>query len=202
MKPSERHKEILRILRAMQKELRVEELVKILSVSPLTIRRDLQELADKKMIIRTSGGCLYAGRVAMETEYHKKTTQNFQLKSSIGKLAVEYVHTGDILLLNDGSTTYHMSTYLGDKAPLTVYTNSLAMIPELGSKKDIVFYIIGGQYIPELYSLHGSLTEQILESLSIDISFLGTDALDEKGRCLARSPEEASLAKAIMRSSR
>ncbi len=202
MKPRERQSEILAILRAMQKELHVEELSEMLAVSPLTIRRDLQQLTEHKSIIRTHGGCLAAGRAALETEYHQKVAQHFERKQAIGRAAAKQVQPGNILLINDGSTTFHLAANLEGKAPLMVYTNSLAMISELGRYKDMTIYIIGGQYIPNLYSLRGSLTEHVLESLSIDAVFLGCDAVDEEGRCLAASPEEASLAKAMLRSGR
>ncbi len=202
MKPRERQSEILAILRAMQKELHVEELAEILAVSPLTIRRDLQQLTEHKTIIRTHGGCLAAGRAALETEYHKKVSQHFELKQAIGRAAAKQVQPGNILLINDGSTTFHLAANLEGKGPLTVYTNSLAMISELSRFKDMTIYIIGGQYIPNLYSLRGSLTEHVLESLLIDTVFLGCDAVDEEGRCMAASPEEASLAKAMLRSGR
>jgi DeoR/GlpR family transcriptional regulator of sugar metabolism len=202
MKPRERQSEILAILCAMQKELRVEELAEMLDVSPLTVRRDLQQLSDDKSIIRTHGGCLAAGRAALETDYHKKVAQHFELKQAIGIAAAEQVRPGDILLINDGSTTFHLASNLDDRGPLTVYTNSLAMISELNRFGNITIYIIGGQYISSLYSLRGSLTEQVLESLSIDIVFLGCDAVDEQGRCMAGGPEEASLAKAMLRSGR
>jgi len=186
----------------MQKELHVEELSDMLDVSPLTIRRDLQQLTEHKTIIRTHGGCLAAGRAALETEYHQKVARYFELKQAIGRAAAEQVQPGDILLINDGSTTFHLSANLEGKGPLTVYTNSLAMISELSRFKDITIYIVGGQYIPDLYSLRGSLTEHVLESLLIDAVFLGCDAVDEEGRCMAASPEEASLAKAMIRSGR
>ena len=38
---------------------------------------------------------------------------------------------GATLLINDGSTTFHLVTYLKNMGPLTIYTNSLAMIAEL-----------------------------------------------------------------------
>ena len=64
-------------------EVRVDELSEILKVSALSIRRDLKELTKEKAIIRTHGGCLLAGRVAFEGEYHKKVAINFDLKQKI-----------------------------------------------------------------------------------------------------------------------
>ena len=202
MKPSQRQNEILTLMRALQKELKVEELAALLNVSSLTIRRDLQQLSRQRAIIRTHGGCLSISWAALETEYSRKVSLNLELKQAIGKAAVEQLKPGDALLIHDGSTTFHLASNLSSKTPLTVYTNSLAMISELGRVPAVSLYIIGGMYNPNLYSLRGSLTEYVLESLNIDVTFLGADAIDDEGRCLASSPEEASLAKCMLRSGR
>ncbi len=43
-----------------------------------------------------------------------------------------------------GSTTFHLAAHLKEKSPLTIYTNSLAMIAELSQPPDITIYILGG----------------------------------------------------------
>jgi len=186
----------------MQTELRAEELARLLGVSPLTIRRDLKRLATDSVIIRTHGGCLAAGRAALETGYHQKVAQNFRLKQAIGRRAATEVHPGDTLLINDGSTTYHLAAQLEGKGPLTVYTNSLAMITDLSRSRDLTLYILGGRYNGELYSLQGSLTERVLESVNFDECFIGADAVTPDGQCLVSTPEEASLTRAMLRRGR
>lgn len=202
MKPEDRRNEILSILRAMQQELQVEELAGLLKVSPLTVRRDLQRLAGQGAIIRTHGGCLAAGRASLETEYYKKVALNFERKQAIGKAAAQIVSPGETILINDGSTTFHLASHLNGTGPLTVYTNSLAMITELSRFGDIKIYILGGEYSPDLYSLSGSLTVSTLEQLSFDQVFLGVDAITEDGKCLVTTQEEAGLTRAILRNGR
>jgi len=199
MKPQQRQHEIVSLLRAMQTELRVDQLASMLKVSPLTIRRDLIELAQERAILRTHGGCIAAGRAALETEYHKKVAQGFELKQAIGRAAAEEVSPGEILLVNDGSTTFHIGAWLESRGPLTVYTNSLAMITDLSRSPAITLYILGGRYNRELYSLQGGLAEQVLESLRIDACFIGADAVTGDGQCMVTTPEEASLTRAILR---
>jgi DeoR/GlpR family transcriptional regulator of sugar metabolism len=202
MSPKHRRSEIVSLLRAMQSELHVDELARILKVSELTIRRDLDQLAAESLVIRTHGGCIAAGRTALETGYHAKVAQNFQLKEAIGRVAAEEVKPGDILLLSDGSTTFHLAAKLENRGPLTVYTNSLAMITDLARCKDLSLYILGGKYNGILYSLQGSLTEQVLESLQIDICFIGADAINAEGQCMVTTPEEATLTRAMLRRAR
>ena len=202
MKPEKRQNEILAILHAMQKELSVEELAQMLDVSPLTIRRDLKQLSGDKAIIRTHGGCLAGGRAALDNEYQKKVALNFELKQAIGKTAAKEVKPGEIILINDGSTTFHLSFYMGGLGPLTVYTNSLAMISKLSRYDDINLYILGGEYNSDLYSLNGSITEQMLEMFNFDLIFLGVDAIDDKGRCMVNTLAEARLTQIMLRSGR
>jgi DeoR/GlpR family transcriptional regulator of sugar metabolism len=199
LKPSQRQQEIISLLRAMQTELRVEELARLLKVSALTIRRDLMELASSSLLIRTHGGCIAAGRAALETEYHKKVAQGFSLKQAIGRAAAAEVRTGDTILINDGSTTYHVAAHLETKGALTVYTNSLAMLTDLGRNPLITVYILGGKYNPELYSLQGGMAGQVLESLQIDLCFIGADAVTPEGQCMVTTPEEASLTREMLK---
>lgn len=191
--------EILSLLRAMQTELRVDDLARMLDVSGLTIRRDLAALAGKAAIIRTHGGCIAAGRAALEAGYHRKAARNFALKQAIGRAAAAEVRPGQVLLINDGSTTYHVAAHLEGRGPLTVYTNSLAMLTDLSRTRDVAVYILGGRYDPDLYSLQGILAEQVLETLRIDLCFLGADAVSRDGQCLVATPEEASLTRTMLR---
>ncbi len=200
MKTKNRQNKILSLLRAMQMEVQVDKLSEILGVSPLTIRRDLKELSEEKAIIRTHGGCLLAGRVALESEYHKKVATNFDLKQKIGKKAAKEINPGDVILIDDGSTTFHLATNLGNINPLIIYTNSLILVTELSRYPDIALNILGGVINQESYSVSGSITEKILENIHFDKVFMGIDALDENGKCFVKSASSARLAQIMLRS--
>jgi DeoR/GlpR family transcriptional regulator of sugar metabolism len=200
MKTKNRQNKILAILRAMQMEVHVDELSRILKVSALTIRRDLKELSEQKAIIRTHGGCLLAGRVALESEYHKKVATNFDLKQKIGKRAASILEPGEVILVDDGSTTFHLATNLGSINPLTVYTNSLILVSELSRYPDITLNILGGVINQESYSVSGSITEKCLENFHFNKVFVGVDAVDENGKCFVKSASSARLAQIMLRS--
>ena len=200
MKTRNRQNKILALLRAMQEEVQVDQLSEILEVSPLTIRRDLKELSEEKAIIRTHGGCILAGRVALESEYHKKVAENFALKQKIGIKAATLIKANDVILIDDGSTTFHLATNLSNINPLTVYTNSLVLVSELSRYPDITLNVLGGVISQESYSVSGSIAEKVLENIRFDRVFLGIDALDENGKCFVKSPSVARLAQAMLRS--
>ena len=199
MKVQKRQNKILSILRAMQREVPVDELAEMMDVSTITIRRDLDQLAGEQTIIRTYGGCLSVGRAALETEYHKRVRINFSLKQAIGRAASEMVDDGDVLLLNDGSTTFHLGAHLGSRKNITVFTNSLALVTEVARFDGLELYIVGGKYNKEQYSLRGSMLEQVLDNYTFDKVFIGADAIDQNGRCFVSSTEESRLTELMLR---
>ena len=202
MKPEQRQEKILQWLRAVQREWSVEEIARILKVSPLTIRRDFDCLATGGVIIRTHGGCLYTGRMALDSIYHRHAAVHFELKQAIGAAAVREVRGGDVLLVNDGSTTFQLAARLGQCGGITVYTNSIVMIGELRRFPNVRLYILGGEYHPDLSYLGGSVMERVLETIDADQVFLGTDAIDDRGRCLVATQDMARTAQLMLRRSR
>jgi DeoR/GlpR family transcriptional regulator of sugar metabolism len=197
-----RQESILSRLRATQREWRVEELAVVLQVGPLTIRRDLTALEASGAILRTHGGCIQAGRAVLETAYHQRVAHNFELKRAIGREAARTIMPGATLLINDGSTTFHLAAHLGDRAPLNVYTNSIAMIGELCRFPRIALYILGGRYQEDGHFLGGQLTERVLENLEFDLVFLGADAINPSGQCLTLDAEVARTTQIMLRRGR
>jgi len=197
MKPEQRQQQIMAQLRALQAELSVEELAQKFAVSALTIRRDLERLEVDGAILRTHGGCVLRGTV--ESAYHRKVALNFELKQAIGRAAAKEVKSGDAILINDGSTTFHLAPHLGNIGKLFVYTNSIAVISELSRFPDIRLYILGGEHHSDLHFLGGSIMEQVLEGLHFDSVFLGTDAIDADGNCLVADPDNSRLTEVMLR---
>ena len=198
MKPEARQQNILSRLRALQREWRVDELAQALRVSPLTIRRDLDSLTRQGAVVRTLGGCLAAGPI-QNSAYQRRVATQFEEKQAIGQEAAGEVRPGDVLIINDGSTTFHLASCLGSRGPLTIYTNSIAMIGELSRFRDIRLYVLGGEYHADMFYLGGSLTGRVLETIEADIVFLGTDAIDSRGRCLVHDQDVARTTQMMMR---
>ncbi len=198
MKPEIRQQQIMNRLRAVEREWRVDELALVLKVSPLTIRRDLDVLERTGAIVRTLGGCLAMGR-NQNAVYQKRVANQFELKQAIGLAAAKEVRSGDTLLINDGSTTFHMASCLGGCGPITVYTNSVAMLGEFSRFENVRLFLLGGEYHRDLYYLGGGLMAGVLDKIIADTVFLGADGMDECGRCLAINPDAARDAQLMLR---
>ncbi len=201
MKPRIRRQNILSRLRALQQEVKVDELAQELGVSGLTIRRDFDILADSGVVVRTHGGAM-AVTPLQNSGYVKQVAANFDAKQAIGRAAAREVKAGDVLLLNDGSTTFHLASCLGQVGPITVYTNSIAMIGEFSRFSNIRLYALGGEYHADIFCLGGTMMAKALDGVSADVVFLGTDAIDSNGRCLVRDRDTAFTAELMMKSAR
>jgi len=198
MKPDARQQQILARLTAIQKEWRVEELAENMRVSAITIRRDLDSLARQGAIIRTFGGCLIDNRRRLAA-YHERVAKNFKAKQAIGQAAAREIKKGDVILINDGSTTFHLAGCLDKCGPLTVYTNSVVMIPEISRFPNVRLYVLGGEYQRDFFYLGGSLMERVLESVRVDIAFVGTDSISPEGVCYCQDEDAARIVRLMMR---
>ena len=201
MKPEIRQQQLMNRLRAVEREWRVDELARVLKVSPLTIRRDLDALARAGAIVRTLGGCLALGRT-QNAIYQKRVATQFELKQAIGRAAAREVQKGEVLLINDGSTTFHLASCLGACGPITVYTNSVAMIGEFSRFNNVRLFLLGGEYHRDFYYLGGGLMAGALETIRADTVFLGADGVDARGHCLALNPDVARDAQMMIRRAR
>ncbi len=201
MRPSERQKHILNLLFIVHKEWSVKELAERFHVSELTIRRDLDQLAQSGDIIRTLGGCLSMGEGSGGTIFNNEFELNLDLKTAIGKEASRLVKPGDTILLGDGSTIFQFAACLGDLHGINIYTNNIAAIQQLKKSLDNRLYILGGKYDYQynMLLLKGSLTDRILETLKFDSIYIGADAIDLKGRCLTTDEEVARTNQIILR---
>jgi len=198
MKPQIRQQEILARMRAIQKEWKVEELAEAMRVSAITIRRDLDCLCRHGAIIRTFGGGLMDNRSRLAA-YHDRVAKNFKAKQAIGRAATKEIKQGNVILINDGSTTFHLAGCLDQCGPVTVYTNSVVMIAEISRFPNVRLNIIGGEYQRDFFYLGGSLMERVLETISTDIAFIGTDGISPDGGCYCQDEDGARIARMMMR---
>jgi DeoR/GlpR family transcriptional regulator of sugar metabolism len=197
VKPEKRQQTILSLIRALQREVTVEEIAAHFGTSTLTVRRDLDRLGNDGLVVRTYGGCIL--RNSLDTAFQRHVGRNFKLKQAIGLAAAELVRPGEMILIDDGSTTFHLASNLESRSPVTVVTNSIAVIPELARFPDVQLEILGGAYSRDTNFLGGSLSERLLEMLYCDSLFVGADAINQSGNCMVRSPEAARLTQVMIR---
>lgn len=174
-------------------ECSVDELAAAFGVSGMTIRRDLQELADHGKVLRTHGGATMAERISFEFDFLRRAKQNEAAKLAIAATAAALVEDGQSVLLDSGTTTLALSRQLRGKKGLTVITTSLPIASQLQYSPEIAVLLLGGYLRAGSPDLAGAMTEANLETLHADVAFVGADGIDAKGNVYNQSPEVARM---------
>lgn len=177
MKPRQRQAAILEHLQK-QGKCSVEELVHHFDTTGTTIRKDLVALEHSGAVIRTYGGVVLNKDEADPPIDHKTLINTIQ-KGLIAETAVTYIHDGDSIILDAGSTVLQMVPLLSHFNNITVMTNSLHIVnalSELDNEQTIL--MPGGTFRKKSASFHGQLAENAFEHFSFDKLFMGTDGID------------------------
>ncbi len=163
-----------------QERVTVEELVRRFDVSAVTIRGDLDALADEGALVRSHGGALRPAETPDDVPVAVKQTRRHGEKVRIAKAAVQMVEDGETIILDSGSTTFEIARQLRtlEVESLSVITNALNVAMELATISRVRLIMTGGILRQMSYSLAGPPAEQVLDGLRADRLFLGVDGLD------------------------
>jgi DeoR family transcriptional regulator of aga operon len=198
----ERRRRILELLEK-QERATVEELSERFDVSSVTIRGDLDTLADAGAIVRSHGGALKR-LDQQDTPIAVKETLHHGEKVRIGHAAARLIREGETIILDSGTTTAEIARQLKflKLKSLTVITNALNIAMELANLPHIRVIMIGGILRQMSYSTVGPQAEQILRALNADRLFLGVDGLDPEIGLTTPDVLEAQLNGLMIRVSR
>lgn len=145
-------------------------------VSEVTIRRDLQELEEDKLIKRVHGGAVLNDNTKFEPTFSEKIDKFYDEKESVGSLAASMIVDGDTVALDAGTTTLSIARHIVAKN-ITVLTNSVDIAYELTKKQDVEVIVTGGALRWETRAMVGPVADNTLKNFRVDKAFIGTNAI-------------------------
>jgi DeoR family transcriptional regulator of aga operon len=170
----------------------VTELSRQLGVSEVTIRADLQALAERNLIIRTHGGAIPAkGRYDLALT--RRRQQQVAEKSRIGQAGAAMVADGDAIFVDSSSTALTIVPYLNNHRQLTIITNSLAVAQAVQDTPSLTVVMPGGTLQNDTASLIGIDGLDILQKFNIQKGFFGAHGLSLPEGLTDVSAEEAEV---------
>ena len=172
----ERRQEILKFV-AQRGRASVTELSERFNVSDVTIRADLQALADRALIVRTHGGAIPPVNSIYELSLNRRRQQQQEEKQRIGQTASLMIAAGEAVFLDSSSTVLTLVPYIKQKRDLTVVTNSLVIAQEMLSAPNISVVMPGGTLHPDTVSLSDPLGLSLLNRYNIARGFFGAYGL-------------------------
>ncbi|SPB13468.1 DeoR family transcriptional regulator [Caballeronia novacaledonica] len=155
--------------------LAVADLVRALSVSRETVRRDLNTLAGRGLVMTTHGGALSIGR--SEPHVDVREAKNAAAKHAIGARAAAFVPDGASLIIDSGSTTQAVARALAERQRLTVYTNDWRIAMLLARRNGNRVNLLGGELADLEDATFGLDTLQQLAQYHADFAFVGAGGI-------------------------
>jgi DeoR family glycerol-3-phosphate regulon repressor len=197
---SPRQQQILTLARQTGSVL-VDDLALRFDVTPQTIRKDLNELCDARMLARTHGGAMLSSgveNVAYEARRQLAATE----KVVIGRHAASLIPNNCSLFINIGTTTEEVARALVHHEGLLVITNNIHVATILMPRPKIDVIVAGGMLRKTDGGIVGEAAVDFITQFKVDHAVIGASALDEDGAMLDFDYREVRVAKAIMQNAR
>ncbi len=193
------------IIAEVQREriVRVADLAKLLGVSLMTVRRDIETLDAAGALEKIHGGAKLPGGVGThEPGFELKATELQAEKMAIAGEAAAQVREGMAVGLSAGTTTWALAQLLATGPRITVVTNSvrIADVFQQGGSQSTVI-IIGGERTPS-DALVGPLATAALHQLHLDVLFLGVHGVDAEAGFTTPNVLEAETNRAFVATAR
>jgi DeoR/GlpR family transcriptional regulator of sugar metabolism len=174
-----RHRHIISQLTAAP-ALRASELAAALGVSGETIRRDLMELQDQKLINRTYGGA--SRPFALEQSLTDRKAIMISEREGIAAAVAELILPKEVLMIAAGATTFHVARCLAAKVQdITVITHDFAIAAALAVNPTIRVLCCPGRYHAAEGYVFGTQTIASINSYEANRAIVGATGIGGRG---------------------
>ena len=189
-----------KILELLQEDgsAKVLDLARLFKVTEVTVRQDLEKLEKDGLIIREHGGA-YLKNIKDQVQTFSLTHQgNLDKKEAIARKCLEFIESGDTIILDSGSTTTELAKNLKSLKNLTVITNALNIALMLGAEPGIEVIVTGGEFKPPTLSLTGQKAADFFKGLNVQKLFLATAGISLKAGLTYPSISDIVVKKAMI----
>jgi DeoR/GlpR family transcriptional regulator of sugar metabolism len=182
MKALQRHDRILQLV-GERGIVFLASAIKATGASIPTIRRDFERLAAAGSVERVRGG-VRVRREQGEMPFNMRAVRQSEAKSAIARKAASLIRAGQVLLIDGGTTTYHICYHL-PRVPLRIITNSLRLASYLDDAAhrhaEWEVYLTGGMIHHGAGMLAGPGTLHSLDFYHADWAFLSIGGITADG---------------------
>lgn len=179
----------------------IDALARRFDVTPQTIRRDINALAEEGLLQRHHGG---AGLPSTIENLAYRTRQSLfaEAKRRIAQLAAQQIPDGASLFLNIGTTTEEVAKALIHHKNLSVITNNLNVAAIFSDVESGDVTIAGGLVRKRDRGIMGEATLDFIRQFKVDFGVIGISGIELDGSLLDFDYREVQVAKAIIANAR
>lgn len=158
----------------------LDELSEQLDASVSTVRRDLSVLEAKGTVRRTHGGARVVNPRSDEFTFSARDTHQLAEKEAIGKACAELILPNQTVIVDAGTTAYHVARHLESKTP-QIITNSLPVANLFSAANKLEVVVSGGVIYPRLGVLVGPLAVEAFSKIRADVAIMSAGGLTLDG---------------------
>lgn len=197
---SPRQQQIL-VLARQNGNVQVDDLATRFDVTPQTIRKDLNELCDGRLLARTHGGAMLSSGVE-NVAYEARRQIAASEKVVIGERAAQLIPNNSSLFINIGTTTEEVARALVRHEGLLVITNNIHVATILMPCPRIDVIVVGGMLRKHDGGIVGEAAVDFITQFKVDYAVIGASAIDDDGSMLDFDYREVRASKAIVNNAR
>jgi DeoR family transcriptional regulator of aga operon len=168
----------------------VKALSDMLMVSDSTVRRQLTEMENKGLVVRTHGGARISSPLSDDRLFRGRVDQSLTAKRQIASAALTLISPKQVIGISGGTTCAELGRRIRVLDDITVVTNDINTILEVQSQGKRRIMVTGGFLNQGSYELVGSQVPHSLENVHLDIAFLGVSGISlDFGFSMSDEPE-------------
>lgn len=197
---ADRRDHVTTFLKTLDRSQTVEELAEHFGVSLSTMRRDVDALAREARVWKIAGGSVTVRRP--EPTWREKELSQRESKTAMARYAAEHlVESGDVVLLDSGTSTGCLAQVLAPRTDLTLIVAGMSPLEAIGDGRAEVI-VLGGRLRRHSGSFLGTLASGALRSITPNVAFIGCDALTLNGGVNCPRLDSADFKAVAMQQSR
>ncbi|VXC75793.1 DNA-binding transcriptional repressor [Pseudomonas sp. 8Z] len=179
----------------------IDELAQAFAVTPQTIRRDINQLAEYGLLRRTHGGAACEASSIQNTAYGMRAGQMREEKQRIAEAVAAQIPDHASLFINIGTTTEAIARELQNHKGLKIITNNLHVAAQLSAKADFEVLVAGGTVRAD-GGIVGQAAVDFIQQFKVDYAIVGISGIDEDGSLLDFDYQEVRVSQAIIENAR
>jgi DeoR family fructose operon transcriptional repressor len=173
--------------------VRVGDLALEFGVSEMTIRRDLDVMAEQGLVHRVRGGAIALGPQPFADRYGRQA----RAKDKIADKLVGLVRDGGAIAIDASTTMQRLAGRLDHTRDITVVTNSWESFAVLDSHPGVTALLTGGRLDPRTGSLVGPLATRAARDIALRTLFVSAAGIDPQHGTTETTLEEAEVKQAL-----
>ena len=182
----------------------IKQLAHKLQVSEMTIRRDIQVLAESNLLNQVFGGVTSLKPEEAEKKYSivQAQSHNMSLKTKIAQKAIELLSPNEVVFFDSGTTIQSLAEQLPPDAAHTIITSSFNTLEILVKLPNCTVISSGGVYSPKPKVFYSHDSSDFFKRYRANKAFIGTTGFELNLGLTCSYVEDAPLKQAMIKSSK